>query len=613
MSVRPVLYALVAVALVNCSRAADWSEEQISRLPKGEQAVHLFNGKDFTGWDGFVDKFFFVQDGMIVGKNSDQNAPKSSTYLLTKKAYRNFRLIFESKLATSEMHSGISLWGKVVTKDEGPFTYQGHLVMYPSGYGYYDLFGRNSIFKDTLEVAKNSGKQHDWNRMEILAMGRRIRHVINGRVVADWSDPEPQTCQEGPIGLQLHSNKVAQEVQWRGLILTENPTDQLVTAENRDAGLIVDGKPAESGMSPEGLAKIDEKMRELVAAKQAAGIVTLVARRGRIVHLGAVGKADVASGRDMAKDSVFAIASMTKPITAAALLIARDDGKLQLDDPVSKYIPSFKNSKVRNNEKGKEGTAAAREITIRDCLTHVNGIESDQRNVGTLAETADHFAKIELAFDPGTKWLYGPGLSIAGRVLEVATGKSYEQFLNERIFQPLEMKETTFKLNEASTSRLAKLYQPTSDKKEIEPGHHWLFDNATGDIPNPSGGLFSTASDLVRFYQMVLDGGQLNGKRVLSPSAVREMTSLQTGQLSTTSPGVGWGLGFSLIVDPQGGNSTFSAGSYGHGGAFGTQGYIDPHREMIFVLMVARQNFAAPHAADLRAELQKVAVDAIVD
>ncbi|HMC12165.1 MAG TPA: family 16 glycoside hydrolase, partial [Pirellulaceae bacterium] len=323
-----VVLFLVSGPVSRPALAADWSEEQISKLPSAEKPLRLFNGKDLAGWEGHIGKYFSVEKGVIVGKNDQANAPKSSTYLLTKQKFRNFRLIFESQLVTSEMHSGIALWGKVIEKDEGPFTYQGHLVMYPSGYGYYDLFRRNSIFSDTLGVAKRVGKQHDWNRMEILAIGRRIRHVVNGQLVADWSDPQSELCETGPSGLQSHSNNVPQEMQWRGLILTENPQDALVTAVSRDAGLVVEGKAAESGMDDAALAKINGRMQEFIAAKQISGAVTLVARRGRVVHLGAVGKADVAAGRDMAKDSLFAIASMTKPITAAAVMILQDEGKL---------------------------------------------------------------------------------------------------------------------------------------------------------------------------------------------------------------------------------------------------------------------------------------------
>lgn len=598
----------VLTLVANLALAADWSEEQITRLPAGEQPVRLFNGQDLAGWEGHIGKYFSVENGVIVGRNSQDNAPKSSTYLLTKQNYRNFRLIFESRLVTSEMHSGISLWGKVIEKDEGPYTYQGHLVMYPSGYGYYDLFRRNSIYQDTLGVARRVGLQHDWNRMEILAIGHRIRHVVNGQLVADWSDPQPELCESGPIGLQLHSNNVPQEVQWRGLILTENPQDVLVTAESRDAGLIVDGKAAESGMDAEALAKIDARMHEFVEARQIAGAVTLVARRGRVVHLGAVGKADIAADRAMARDTLFSIASMTKPITAAAVMILQDEGKLQLDDPVSKYIPAFRDTKLAGGKK------PAREITIRDCLRHTNGLASDQRNVGTLANTVELLAKSELAFEPGSKWQYGPGLSVAGRVVEVVSGKAFDEFLAERIFAPLEMHETTFRPSPELLQRRAQLYQPTADKKDLEPGTHWLMEVTPETTPNPSGGLYSTALDLVRFYQMVLNGGDLNGKRVLSADAVKQMTSLQSGDLAAGfTPGNGWGLGFCLVREPQGVTGMLSPGTYGHGGAFGTQGWIDPQREMVFVLLISRQNFGSGDESDIRAEFQRLAVEAIRD
>lgn len=226
--------ALVSLMLTVCpSLAADppgWSEQQIGKLPASETPIRLFNGQDLDGWQGQTGKYFNVEDGIIVARNTSENAPKASTYLVTKEKYRNFRLIFEAKLVTSEMHSGIALWGQNVEKEGDPWSYMGHLVMFPSGYGYYDLFRRNSIYKDTDGVAKKAGRQHDWNQMEILAIGNRIRHAINGKLVADWSDPMPELCQEGPIGLQLHSNKVAQEVQFRGLILTVDPEDRMVTA-----------------------------------------------------------------------------------------------------------------------------------------------------------------------------------------------------------------------------------------------------------------------------------------------------------------------------------------------------------------------------------------------
>ncbi|MCR9120388.1 MAG: DUF1080 domain-containing protein [bacterium] len=208
--------------------AADWSES--IKFPASEKPVHLFNGKDTKGWTG-QEKYWQVKEGVIVGKNSAENAPKVSTYLLTEKKYRNFRLVFEGKLAQSEMHTGVAIWGKKFAKDKETHSYQGHLVMFPSNYGLYDLYRRNSIARDQNGAAKKAGKQHDWNRMEILAIGDRIRFAINGKAVLDWTDPKPEYCEAGPIGLQLHSNKVPQEVQFRGLILSENPEDKLITVE----------------------------------------------------------------------------------------------------------------------------------------------------------------------------------------------------------------------------------------------------------------------------------------------------------------------------------------------------------------------------------------------
>ena len=230
---------LTALSILNVNGwAADksvdgWSESQVSKLPKSEKPIRLFNGKNLEGWKDQVKKHFSVKDGIIVAKNGKENAPKASTYLVTKKKYRNFRLVFEAKLVTSEVHSGIAMWGKTVTKAGDPHSYRGHLVMFPSGYGFYDLYRRNSIYRDTKRVARKAGKQHDWNRMEILAIGNRIRHVINGKVVADWTDPKPEYCESGPIGLQLHSNRGPQEVHFRGLILTENPEDRVVTATKK--------------------------------------------------------------------------------------------------------------------------------------------------------------------------------------------------------------------------------------------------------------------------------------------------------------------------------------------------------------------------------------------
>ena len=219
----------IATATADDDKASDdWSSSV--NLPDKEKPVQLFNGKDFDGWEGNIDKYFSIHEGVIVAKNSGDNAPPISNYLLTTKKYRNFRLLLEGKLVESEMHSGVALWGKKYEKDDEKFSYQGHLVMFPTHWGFWDLYRRNSIYQDDGR-ARKADNVGGWNRMEILATGSRIRLAVNGKEVADWTDPMPELCGEGPIGLQLHSNTVPQEVHFRGLILTEDPEDRLITVE----------------------------------------------------------------------------------------------------------------------------------------------------------------------------------------------------------------------------------------------------------------------------------------------------------------------------------------------------------------------------------------------
>ena len=203
------------------------------------ETIHLFDGKSLAGWEGYAD-LWSVKDGVIVAKNTKPLT--FSTYLLTKEKYTDFRLTFAAKLVESEMHSGISFWGVVKpdvskdpAKDRTQYTYAGHLVMFPSGYGMFDLFGRNGLPVDGAP-AKKVGKQHDWNDIEILAQGNRVRVAVNGTAVVDWRDPEPDRIKAGPIGLQLHSNAVAQEIHFKGLILETFPkNDKLdLKADKKD-------------------------------------------------------------------------------------------------------------------------------------------------------------------------------------------------------------------------------------------------------------------------------------------------------------------------------------------------------------------------------------------
>ena len=209
---------------------SDWAGSVSLPAQERGRDIRLFNGHDFEGWEGQIDQYWSIDNAEIVGRNALDNSPKVSTYLLTTKSYRNFRLLFEGKLVTSEMHSGVAIWGKRFEKNGESASYQGHLVMFPSNWGLFDLYRRNGISRDQDGKAKASGRQHGWNQMEILAVGSRIRLAVNGKAVLDWTDPKPELCGTGPLGLQLHSNKVPQEVRFRGLRLVENPEDILVTA-----------------------------------------------------------------------------------------------------------------------------------------------------------------------------------------------------------------------------------------------------------------------------------------------------------------------------------------------------------------------------------------------
>jgi len=364
---------------------------------------------------------------------------------------------------------------------------------------------------------------------------------------------------------------------------------------------------ASTGMNAEVLGRIPERMRGFVAEKQVAGVVTLVARRGRTVHLEAVGQANVEQDRPMRTDALFAIASMTKPIVAVAVMILQDEGKLSVDDPVSKYIPRFKAAALKDGP-------AEREITIRDLLTHTSGFGGEQRTEETLEATTAEIAGRPLQFQPGTQWAYSPGLNVCGRIIELVSGQAFDAFLAERVFRPLNMVDTTFQPTAELRDRLAQLYEPGPDGESLASGTHWIITDPGRRAPNPSGGLFSTASDVARFGQMILNGGKLDGRRIVSKAAIEQMCRVQTGDLTTGfSPGCGWGLGWCVVRQPQEVTRMLSPGTFGHGGAFGTQYWIDPEREMIFVLMIQRRGFGSGDRSEIRDVFQELAVRAVRD
>ena len=352
---------------------------------------------------------------------------------------------------------------------------------------------------------------------------------------------------------------------------------------------------------------VNLEMQRFVDEGQISGAVTLVGHGGKLVHLGAVGSSDLESGNKMQTFKMFSIASMTKPVTATAVMILQDEGKLNIDDKVSTYLPEFKNVKL------KEGSAPKREITIRDAITHTSGLAGNQVFDSSLKAAVDQLATRPLSFDPGTRWQYSPGLNVAGRIVEIVAEKPFEEFVDERIFTPLQMNNTTFFPTEKQQARLASIYCMDDKTKTLAVTDNRIVDPSSVKGANPSGGLFSTARDLFRFYQMILSGGQLRkGDRIVSREAIKQMTSPQTGALLTGfTPGNSWGLGWCIVRKPQGVTEALSPGTYGHGGAFGTQGWVDPETQTIYVLMIQRADLPNSDGSEIRKSFHKSASEAL--
>ncbi len=364
--------------------------------------------------------------------------------------------------------------------------------------------------------------------------------------------------------------------------------------------------------SPPAFAAINERLRYFVDEHEIAGATTLVATRDGIVHHASIGQADVAHDTPMRPDTIFWIASMTKPITATAVLMLQDEGKLSIDDPVEKHLPEFKEIKTVDGKPAR--------LAIRHLLTHTSGMgEVAPEQAGAITNLAGlvplHVAK-PLAFEPGTKWVYcQSGINTAARIVEVVSGQSFDQFLEQRLFIPLRMKDTTFYLTDAQLPRLATPYRRTS-QGTLEATQNFILHGkpptSRDRFPAANGGLFSTAGDYYRFCQMFLNEGVLDGRLYLKPESVKVMTRVQTGGLKTGfTDGNGWGLGFCIVRDPQGVTAMLSPGSFGHGGAYGTQAWIDPEKKRIYILMVQRANFPNSDASPVRAAFQEAAAAAL--
>jgi CubicO group peptidase (beta-lactamase class C family) len=396
-------------------------------------------------------------------------------------------------------------------------------------------------------------------------------------------------------------------------------------------------RPEDVGLSSERLARITEMMKRHIAAGEVSGGVTLVARHGKIAHLEATGVTDIDSKKPMTKDAVFRVASMTKPVTGVAIMMMMEEGKLKITDPVSKYIPSFKDLKVAVAESRGRGAAAAagadapervkyyrvpaeREVTIRDLLTHVSGLASGnmsndsaraadirRKPTDTLADYIPRLGQSALEFQPGSRWAYSAqaGFDTLGRIVEITSGMPFDQFLKQRLFDPLGMKDVSFYATEALEPRLVTPYQldPKGKMtKNVNPNSMQSKVYFMG-----SGGLITTAEDYAKFAQMLDNGGELNGKRFLSPRTVSYMASVHASdKLEGRVPGEGFGLSVRVVRDAVASGSRVSDGSFGWSGAYGTHFWVDQKEDLIAVMMIQTP------VRDMRPEFENAVMQAVI-
>ena len=383
-------------------------------------------------------------------------------------------------------------------------------------------------------------------------------------------------------------------------------------------------KPEEVGLSSERLTRIHEAVQRHIDAGSVSGAVTLVARHGRIAHLEAHGFLDVEIKRPMPKDGVFRLASMSKPITAVAVMMMLEEGKLRLTDPVSRFIPEFKSMKVAVARPGARGggpagpggpqggrggpppevdlVSATREITIRDLLTHGSGLMSGGLGNAVAGQTATRapndtlatyipkLGAVPLDFQPGTLWRYSglAGFDALGRIVEIVSGQTFDRFLRERLFDPLGMKDTGFTLTAAIQPRLVPLYRRGQNGLEPLPDQNGL---SSATYFSGAGGLVSTAEDYAQFGIMLANGGELNGKRYLSPRTIELMASNHTGdmaggQMGMSPRGIGFGLGVQVVEDPVAADRRVSKGAWGWAGAYGTNVHIEPAAGMVTIILM---------------------------
>jgi len=354
---------------------------------------------------------------------------------------------------------------------------------------------------------------------------------------------------------------------------------------------------AQTGFDAGRLAAIPVRMQEFVAQGKAAGVVTLIGRAGGVVDLKATGYSDLETKAPMKADQIFQLHSMTKPMVAIGILMLAEEGKLSISDPVEKHLPEFRSLKEK--------------ITLQQLLTHTAGMAlNPPAGIGelhgalhkSLADVALVYSQTPLSYVPGSKWQYSnTGIAVLARVLEVHSGLKFEDFLAKRIFGPLGMKDSYIfppkeKWNRMPTAYILRNGKPVKYTDDpLGEGVMKFRDGAKYSLPE--GGVYSTASDLFLLYQALLrDGKAANGFRLLSPGSVRLMRTVHTGELATNGPGMGWGLG-SSVVRPGFSPMGMSPGTHGHGGRYGTYYFIDPAKDLIGIFLIHREGGADERTA----------------
>ncbi|HXI27304.1 MAG TPA: serine hydrolase domain-containing protein [Vicinamibacterales bacterium] len=373
--------------------------------------------------------------------------------------------------------------------------------------------------------------------------------------------------------------------------------------------------PESVGISSERLRRIDAAMARLVDEKQVAGLVTLLERHGKIVHFNAVGKQDVGKPDPVQKDTIFRIYSMTKPVTGVAMMMLYEEGKWRLDDPVSRYIPEFAKLKVYTG-KNEDGSAkledAKRSLTMRELMTHTGGlgyvlnannpvdkmiIDGNVLNSrASLQDMITGLAKIPLLAQPGTRWSYSIGVDVQGYLVEKFSGQTFADFLRTRVFEPLGMKDTAFYVPKDKLARFAQVHTGAGASLAVDENRPNPVEVPVG--ASGGGGLFSTAGDYARFCDMLLQGGQFNGVRLLAPRTVEMMRTnhVNPDPLKTMPPGTGWGMDFQIVTDAAAAGDSVSNGTFSWFGIAGTWFWIDPVEDLAFVGMVQHQSLATTRA-----------------